>query len=86
MQFKRYLERLLFFRGSLYVLKYNPNKEVRVIDITSGIAQASMEMASARVTTGVQMAMLKYIMDAQQETLALLLNSMGVGRNLNVQA
>ena len=45
-----------------------------------------MEMASARVTAGVQMAVLKHIMDAQQDTLALLLRSMGVGRNLNVQA
>ena len=55
-------------------------------DITTGIARASMEMAEARVTTGVQVAVLKHIMDAQQETLALLLNSMGMGRNLNVQA
>ena len=69
------------------VLKYNTKlKEVEAMDITSGIAQASMEMASARVTTGVQMAMLKHIMDAQQDTLALLLNSMGVGSNLNVKA
>ena len=52
----------------------------------SGIAGASMEMAATRVTTGVQVAMLKNIMDAQQETMAILLNSMGVGRNLNVQA
>ena len=56
------------------------------MDIISGIAQASMEMASARVATGVQIAMLKNIMDVQQETLALLLNSIGIGRNLNVKA
>ena len=56
------------------------------MDITSGIAQASMEMASARVTAGVQMAVLKNVMEAQQDTLALLLNSMGVGRELNVNA
>ena len=67
-------------------LKYNTKvEEVEAIDITSGIAQASMEMASARVTTGVQVAVLKQIMDVQQETLALLLNSMGVGQNLNVR-
>ena len=56
------------------------------MDITSGIAKASMEMASARVATGMQVAMLKNIMDMQQETLVLLLNSMGVGRNLNIKA
>ena len=56
------------------------------MDITSGIAKASMEMASARVTAGVQVAVLKQVMDVQQETLALLLNSFGVGRNLNVKA
>ena len=57
-----------------------------VTDITTGIARASMEMAEARVTIGVQMAVLKQVMDAQQDTMALLLNSMGMGRNLNVQA
>ena len=56
------------------------------MDLVTGIAQASMEMASARVTTGVQVAMLKNVMEMQQETLALLLNSMGMGRNLNIQA
>ena len=56
------------------------------MDITSGIAQASMDMASARVTTGVQMAVLKNVMEAQQDTLALLLNSMGVGQGVNIRA
>jgi hypothetical protein len=56
------------------------------MDITSGIAQASMEMASARVTSGVQMAMLKNLMEAQQDTMVLLLKSMGIGQNLNVKA
>jgi hypothetical protein len=56
------------------------------MDITSGIALASMEMASARVTTGVQMAMLKNVMDVQQESLAILLKSMGVGRQLDIRA
>lgn len=55
------------------------------MDITNGIALASMDMASARVTAGVQVAVLKQVMDAQQETMALLLNSLGVGRNLDVQ-
>jgi len=55
------------------------------MDITNGIARASMEMASARVTMGAQMAMLKNVMEAQQETVALLLKSIGMGLNLNVQ-
>ena len=56
------------------------------MDITMGIAQASMEMASARVAAGVQVAMAKNIMEMQQETMALLLRSMGMGQNLNVKA
>jgi len=61
-------------------------KEMKDMDITSGIAKASMEMASARVTTGAQIAVMKNVMDMQQETMALLLNSMGVGQNVNIQA
>lgn len=56
------------------------------MDITSGIARASMDLAAARVTTGVQAAVLKEVMDAQQETLALLLKTMGMGEQLNIQA
>ena len=56
------------------------------MDITSGIAQASMELASARVATEAQIAVMKNVMEMQQETMALLLKSMGVGRNMNVQA
>jgi hypothetical protein len=56
------------------------------MDITSGIARASMEMASARVTAGVQTAMLKNVMEVQQESLAVLLKSLGVGRQLDLQA
>lgn len=56
------------------------------MDITSGIAQASMEMASTRLATEVQTAMLKKVMDVQQDSLSILLESMGMGRQLNVQA
>ena len=56
------------------------------MDITNAIAQASMDMASARVATGMQVAVLKQVMDVQQETVALLLNSLGIGLNLNIQA
>jgi hypothetical protein len=55
------------------------------MDITSGIAKLSMEMASARVTTGVQAAVLKNVMDVQQESLAILLESLGVGGQLNIR-
>ena len=56
------------------------------MDITLGIAQASMQMASARVTTEAQTAMLKNVMDVQRESLALLLESMGIGKQLNIRA
>jgi hypothetical protein len=56
------------------------------MDITSGIASLSMEMASARVTAGVQAAMLKNVMDVQQESIAILLESLGVGGQLNIRA
>ncbi|MDR1377811.1 MAG: YjfB family protein [Synergistaceae bacterium] len=56
------------------------------MDITNGIARASMEMASAKVATEVQTAMLKNVMDVEQETLAGLLKSLGVGQQLNLQA
>ena len=56
------------------------------MDITTGIAGASMEMASARVTAGVQMALMKNLMEAQQDTMALLLQSMGMGQNINTRA
>jgi hypothetical protein len=56
------------------------------MDITSGIASLSMEMASARVTAEVQTAMLKNVMDVQQQSLAILLESLGVGGQLNIRA
>ena len=56
------------------------------MDITMGIAQASMQMASAKVTEGVQMAVLKNVMDVQQENLATLLETMGLGKQLNIRA
>ena len=56
------------------------------MDITSGIAHASMQMAEARVTAGVQMAVLKNVVDVQQQSLAILLESMGLGRQLNIRA
>jgi len=56
------------------------------MDITLGIAQASMQMASIKAATEVQTAMLKNVMDVQKESLAILLESMGVGRQLNIRA
>ena len=56
------------------------------MDITNGIALTSMQMASARVATGVQMAVMKNVMDMQEESMALLLQSMGIGQNINITA
>ncbi|MDR1048724.1 MAG: YjfB family protein [Synergistaceae bacterium] len=56
------------------------------MDITSGIARASMDLASARVAAEAQTAMLKNVMDLQKESLSILLESMGMGRKLNVRA
>jgi hypothetical protein len=56
------------------------------MDITSGIARASMDLALTKVGAEAQTAMLKNVMDLQKESLSILLESMGVGRNLNVRA
>ena len=56
------------------------------MDITMGIAQASMQMASAKVATEAQTAVLKNAMDVQRESLAILLESMGLGKQLNIRA
>ena len=61
-------------------------KEVMVVDMAMGIARSSMELASQRVATETQTAMLKKAMDFQEENMALLLKSMGMGQNLSVQA
>ncbi|MDR2527392.1 MAG: YjfB family protein [Synergistaceae bacterium] len=51
-----------------------------------GIARSSMELASQRVATETQTAMLRKVMDFQEENMALLLKSMGMGQNLSVRA
>ena len=56
------------------------------MDITTGIMRASMDMAATQLATGVQIAALKKMMEVQQDSLAMLLQSMGLGRNLNVSA
>jgi len=56
------------------------------MDITMGIAQTSMELATARLTEGVQTAVLKNVMDTQKEALAILLQSMGMGQQLDIRA
>ena len=55
------------------------------MDITSGIARISMEMASTKVAAEVQTSVLKNAMNVQQETISLLLESMGMGQKLNVR-
>ena len=56
------------------------------MDITGDIARYSMDMASARVASSVQTAMAKNVMELQEDTMAQLLQTMGMGGSLNVQA
>ena len=56
------------------------------MEISAGIAKYSMDMAAARVNAEVQVSMLKNVMELQQTTMAQLLQSMGVGTGLDVQA
>lgn len=56
------------------------------MDITMGIARASTDMASARVAVEAQVAMMRNVMDMQQESMAMLLSTMGIGQNVNIQA
>ena len=55
------------------------------MDITGDIARYSMDMASARVASQVQTSMLKNVMDLQEDMMAQLLQTMGLGGSLNVQ-
>ncbi|MDR1741651.1 MAG: YjfB family protein [Synergistaceae bacterium] len=56
------------------------------MDVTMGIAKLSMDMAAQKTATESQTAVLKQSMDVQKESMAILLQSLGVGRNLSVQA
>ncbi|MBQ9526636.1 MAG: putative motility protein [Fretibacterium sp.] len=56
------------------------------MDITGDIARYSMDMASVRVASAVQTSMAKNVMELQQDTMAQLLQSLGVGGSLNIQA
>ncbi|MDR1733229.1 MAG: YjfB family protein [Synergistaceae bacterium] len=56
------------------------------MDITTGIAQASMTMSLVKVATEAQTAVLKNVMDTQKEALSILLQSLGVGQQINIQA
>ncbi len=53
--------------------------------ISSSIAQYSMAAASARVTTAAQTAMMKNVMEMQEDMMSQLLQSMGIGGALNVK-
>ncbi|GHV39768.1 hypothetical protein FACS1894187_20110 [Synergistales bacterium] len=55
------------------------------MDMVSGIAKMSMDMATERVSTLTQVAVLKNVMDAQKETMAILLESLGIGGKLDVK-
>ena len=56
------------------------------MDISADVARCSMEMAAARVSSAVQVSMLKNVMDLQRTTMTQLLQSMGMGRALDLQA
>ena len=56
------------------------------MDISGDVARYSMEMAAARVSSAVQVSMLKNVMDLQRTTMAQLLQSMGMGRTLDLRA
>ena len=67
-------------------LKETVWKEVNSMDgISSSIAQYSMAAASARVSNEVQTSMLKNVMSLQEDMMAQLLQSMGIGGSLNVR-
>lgn len=56
------------------------------MDISGDVARFSMEMAAARVSSAVQVSVLRNVMDLQQATMTQLLQSMGMGRALDLQA
>ena len=56
------------------------------MDISGDVARYSMEMAAARVSSAVQVSVLRNVMDLQQATMTQLLQSMGMGRALDLQA
>ena len=56
------------------------------MDISGDVARFSMEMAAARVSSAVQVSVLRNVMDLQQATMTQLLQSMGMGRTLDLQA
>lgn len=56
------------------------------MDISGDIARYSMDMALVRTASSAQTAMMKNVMELQEDTMAQLLESMGVGGALNVQA
>ena len=56
------------------------------MDISADVARYSMEMAAARVSSAVQVSMLRNVMDLQQATMTQLLQSMGMGRTLDLRA
>ena len=55
------------------------------MEITNDIARYSMDMATTRAATEATTAMMKNVMELQQDTMSQLLASMGVGGSFNVQ-
>ncbi len=55
------------------------------MEITSGIAKQSMEMAESRLRSEVGVSMLKKVMDFEKDNMDQLLKSLGVGSQLNIR-
>lgn len=56
------------------------------MDLSMGIAGYSMAMSQAKAAQSVQVSMTKKVMDLQQDMMAQLLETMGVGANMNIEA
>lgn len=61
-------------------------REVETMDLSMGIAGYSMAMSQAKAAQSVQVSMTKKVMDLQQDMMAQLLETMGVGANMNIEA
>ncbi len=56
------------------------------MDVSMDVARYSMEMSQAKVASQAQVSMMKNVMELEKDSMAQLLESMGVGGAFNVQA
>ncbi len=74
----------LFFAG--HSLWHNQAKEKREVDHMEGISAASRGSASQDVQLAVQYSVLKQVTDLQKDMLSQMMQSMGVGQNIDLLA